>query len=161
MNYPMPDSSINEAQQQHIRPRNQLTSLPKVFLQETCAKHQFIRRKDLSGIYERPERLRAAYLGISAAYARLESASSRTSSSVAQQPFEIIQSAASIPFNHLAVEYVHGADDGEYLGNLSRWARESKDKIAKGSLEIPDSLKDLEDDLYCTYAHVVSLFFVS
>ncbi|KAJ3556695.1 hypothetical protein NM688_g1881 [Phlebia brevispora] len=111
-------------------------------------KHDFIRRKDKTGVYERPERLRAAALGISAAYARLESAFSRSLPSYKGQPFEIIKSAASVGFDHLAVKYVHGADDGAYLSNLSRWARESRDRIAKGALEIPEALKDLEDDLY-------------
>lgn len=129
------------------KPPRRVLPPPKVFLQETCAKHQFIRSRDLSGIYERPERLKAAYLGVAAAYSRLETAFSR-SPTPAQPPFEIIKSAASVKFDHLAVTYVHGPEDCEYLSNLSRWADESKERIAKGMLEIPDSLKGLEDDLY-------------
>lgn len=137
----------------HIPDRNTRTQMPplpppKVYLQETCAKHQFIRRKNLAGVYERPERLRAAALGISAAYSRLESAFSNKVPSHKGQPFEIIKSAASVGFDHLAVKYVHGADDGAYLSNLTRWAKESKERIANGALEIPETLKDLEDDLY-------------
>ncbi|KAL4249411.1 Histone deacetylase HD type 1 [Abortiporus biennis] len=45
-----------------------------IFLQETCLKHQFIRSKDTSNIVERPERLRAINVGISAALSRLETA---------------------------------------------------------------------------------------
>ena len=49
---------------------------------------------------------------------------------------------------HLAVTYVHGQDDGAYLNNLVQWSAESKEKIAKGANEMPDVLKELEDDLY-------------
>lgn len=43
-----------------------------VFLQDACLKHRFIRSRDSSNIVERPERLRAVKLGVSAAIARLE-----------------------------------------------------------------------------------------
>ena len=147
MNATTEPSTIQE-QEQTRKPQNQILPPPRIYLQETCAKHQFIRSRDFSGIYERPERLRAAYLGVSAAYARLESAFSRTSPIASRQPFEIIKSAASVDFDHLAVKYVHATDDGTYLDNLSRWARESKARIARGESELPDTLKDLEDDLY-------------
>lgn len=148
----MTGSSNVYIQERNIRTQRTLLPPPKVYLQERCAKHQFIRRKNLSGVYERPERLRAAALGISAAYSRLESAFSNKVPLHKGQPLEIVKSAASVPFDHLAVKYVHGADDGAYLFNLSRWAKESKERIAKGALEIPETLKDLEDDLYCRYA---------
>ncbi|KAG9013540.1 hypothetical protein FRB94_002134 [Tulasnella sp. JGI-2019a] len=45
---------------------------PTIFLQEQCFKHRFIRRKDTSGIVERPERLRAVAAGLAVAVARLE-----------------------------------------------------------------------------------------
>ena len=130
-----------------IKPLRRVLPPPKVFLQDTCAKHQFVRSRDLTGVYERPERLKAAYLGVAAAYSRLETAFLRTTTP-AQPPFEILTSAASVKFDQLAVTYVHGQEEGSYLANLSRWAAESKERIAKGQLEIPDSLKDLEDDLY-------------
>ncbi|GLB41101.1 putative histone deacetylase [Lyophyllum shimeji] len=45
-----------------------------VFLQAACYQHQYIRSRDSSGHVERPERLRAVTVGLSAAIARLESA---------------------------------------------------------------------------------------
>ncbi len=126
-----------------------------VFLQEACAKHRYIRTNDNSGIYERPERLRAAHIGIAAAYARIECAqedasnSNSTTVTPRQHPLEIIKSAAKVDFNHTAVQYVHAVDEGLYLTNLTNWAEESSTKIAAGSSEIPEVLKELEDDLYC------------
>lgn len=52
-----------------------------VFIQEDCLRHRFIRSKDVSNIVERPERLRAVNIGISAAISRLESVSSGFDSS--------------------------------------------------------------------------------
>ena len=139
-------TSSNTQTHHHVyKQQKQILPPPKVFLQDTCSKHKYIRSRDLSGVYERPERLQAAYMVISAAYSRLETAYSPSSPRL---PFEIIKSSASIKFDHLAVSYIHGQDNGAYLHNLSRWAEESKDRIAKGMLEIPDSLKELEDDLY-------------
>src|SRR5258707_13931299 len=42
------------------------------FVQNSCLQHRYIRSKDLSTIVERPERLRAVNIGLSAAIARLE-----------------------------------------------------------------------------------------
>ncbi|KAF8058708.1 histone deacetylase complex protein [Lyophyllum atratum] len=47
---------------------------PAVFVQDACYQHQYIRSRDLSAIVERPERLRAVTIGLSAAIARLEAA---------------------------------------------------------------------------------------
>lgn len=68
-------------------------SKPTVFIQEACLRHQYIRSKDLSNIVERPERLRAVNIGISAALSRLESLSSTDNS------------------KHKAAEVENGADD--------------------------------------------------
>jgi histone deacetylase HOS3 len=43
-----------------------------VFIQNACLQHRYIRSKDTSNIFERPERLRAVSIGLSAAIARLE-----------------------------------------------------------------------------------------
>lgn len=43
-----------------------------VFLQDACLQHKYIRTKDSSHIVERPERLRAVKIGLSAAISRLE-----------------------------------------------------------------------------------------
>ena len=49
-----------------------------VFIQNACLQHRYIRSKDTSNIYERPERLRAVTIGLSAAIARLEGLSTST-----------------------------------------------------------------------------------
>ncbi|KAG8862471.1 hypothetical protein FRB96_001542 [Tulasnella sp. 330] len=56
-----------------------------IFLQEQCFRHRFIRRKDTSGIVERPERLRAVAAGLSAALARLEDEADRSRNGSQQQ----------------------------------------------------------------------------
>lgn len=43
-----------------------------IFVQNACLHHKYIRTKDLSTIFERPERLRAVNIGLSAATARLQ-----------------------------------------------------------------------------------------
>ncbi|SCZ90122.1 BZ3500_MvSof-1268-A1-R1_Chr1-3g01790 [Microbotryum saponariae] len=43
-----------------------------VIFQEACAGHRFIRSSDVTGIVERPERIRAVKTGVAAAWARLE-----------------------------------------------------------------------------------------
>ena len=43
-----------------------------IFLQDACLQHRYIRTKDSSHIVERPERLRAVKIGLSAALSRLE-----------------------------------------------------------------------------------------
>lgn len=43
-----------------------------IFIQDACLQHKYIRTKDSSHIFERPERLRAVKIGLCAAIARLE-----------------------------------------------------------------------------------------
>lgn len=57
----------------HARsPTDASRSKTGIFLQEKCFLHRFIRRKDASGIVERPERLRAVSLGLAVALSRLK-----------------------------------------------------------------------------------------
>jgi histone deacetylase HOS3 len=51
-----------------------------IFLQDACLQHKYIRTRDSSHIVERPERLRAVKIGLSAAMARLEESLSITAS---------------------------------------------------------------------------------
>ncbi|KIP06837.1 hypothetical protein PHLGIDRAFT_72030 [Phlebiopsis gigantea 11061_1 CR5-6] len=63
----------------------------KVYLQEACLRHQFIRSKDTSTVVERPERLRAVNVGIAAVLARtseLATTARGTSSSTASNKDE-------------------------------------------------------------------------
>src|ERR1700736_2277422 len=46
----------------------------KIYLQDDCLGHRFIRSRDDSSIVERPERLRAVKIGLAAAIARIEEA---------------------------------------------------------------------------------------
>jgi histone deacetylase HOS3 len=145
-----------------------------IFLQEACFKHCYIRSRDMSAVVERPERLRAVHLGISAAMARLQEIEPRGSTdsqdddlaatlermdlnTTLLEPsspfFSIVRnSPAANMLNHPAVKFVHGDIDGDvYLENLQRWAKQSVNVIAKGESEIPDDLS--QTDLYrkCGY----------
>ncbi|KAF9465374.1 histone deacetylase complex protein [Collybia nuda] len=141
-----------------------------VFLQDACYQHQYIRSRDLSAIVERPERLRAVTIGLSAAIARLElvvptkqhintrgdedpddlvAAMNRMNLILDHEsPISIIQSHASVDIlANPAVKFVHGDVDGDvYLENLKQWAEDSRNKIHKGESEIPSGLA--QGDLY-------------
>ncbi|KIM41004.1 hypothetical protein M413DRAFT_445766 [Hebeloma cylindrosporum] len=151
--------------------------LPKnsaIFIQNACLQHKYIRSKDTSNIVERPERLRAINIGLSAAIARLETVftsvkaipkaesdsdalvevmnklnldSDRASDSTSS-PVAIVQSQATVNIlSHPAVKFVHGDIERDvYLENLSEWITKSHDKIAKGESEIPEGYS--QGDLY-------------
>ncbi|KAF7348121.1 Histone deacetylase HOS3 [Mycena sanguinolenta] len=140
---------------------------PAIYLQDACFGHRYIRSRDLSAIVERPERLRAVAIGLSAAISRLEAARSQTpspddlvaqlarlniesklSESSVDSPVSIVRSSATADIlKHPAVKYIHGDIDGDvYLENLVRWIRESKEKVDKGESEIPAGLS--QGDLY-------------
>ena len=53
-------------------PYSSTGSSTAVFLQDACLQHKYIRTKDSSHVVERPERLRAVKIGLSAAISRLE-----------------------------------------------------------------------------------------
>ncbi|KAK7022255.1 histone deacetylase HOS3 [Favolaschia claudopus] len=140
-------------------------SKPAIFLQDACFQHRYIRSRDLSAIVERPERLRAVTIGLSAAISRLEGVPNQPidtaeldpddlASQLAQLniqpdiPVTIIQSSAYIDIlNHPAVKYVHGDVDGDvYLENLVRWIKESKEKcfFTFSSSVCPESLTAIQ-----------------
>lgn len=149
-----------------------------IFIQNACLQHRYIRSKDLSNIVERPERLRAVNIGLSAAIARLEEL---VDTRKAQAPYPSGEAAAVAPndladimnnlkiesspapnsslvglvnsdasvdiLSHPAVKFIHGDIDRDvYLENLTSWIKESRDKVAKGESEIPESLS--QGDLY-------------
>lgn len=149
---------------------------PTVFLQNACYEHQYIRSKDSSLIVERPERLRAVFLGLAAAIARLGDHSNTSvapakpdnsdASDLAEalsridinrsvtrdEPVNTVRSSASVQLmNNPAVKFIHGDIDGDkYLENLTTWIKESRTKIANDQSEIPDGLS--QGDLYCTFS---------
>jgi histone deacetylase HOS3 len=55
-----------------INPQSSTGPSTAIFLQDACVQHKYIRTRDSSHIVERPERLRAVKIGLSAAIARLE-----------------------------------------------------------------------------------------
>lgn len=126
----------------------------------------------MSAIVERPERLRAVTIGLSAAIARLELAAPAKAQADAptsgdtdpddlvaamnrmnivldpESPVSIIQSHATVDIlANPAVKFIHGDVDGDvYLENLKGWTKDSWDKIHKGESEIPTGLS--QGDLY-------------
>ncbi|KAJ8609514.1 hypothetical protein MRB53_039072 [Persea americana] len=102
-----------------------------IILQDACYGHKFsrnIRQRDLDSIVERPERTRAAILGILTAQARLKS--------FGQPHFDITHSERRGWLGDQAVEKVHGL---VYPQELLKIAREVGDCLSKGKLEIPES----------------------
>lgn len=142
-----------------------------VFLQDACYLHRYIRSPDLSAIVERPERLRAVKLGISAAIARLEETSSKLGIPAGSTGDELVaalekldllteakvevvdvvnSSAALSLLQHPAVKFVHGDIEGDvYLEKLVALSKNSLEKISNSESEIPADLS--QGDLYCTY----------
>lgn len=148
-----------------------------IFIQNSCLQHKYIRTRDLSTIVEKPERLRAVNIGLSAAIARLEEIiaqshvvkdESDTNGLIenmgklslsqsfpevpgAPSPVTIINSEASVDLlDHPAVKFIHGDVERDvYLENLKKWASESIDKIKNGESEIPSNF--FQGDLYCKY----------
>ncbi|KAG6872232.1 hypothetical protein C0995_011736 [Termitomyces sp. Mi166 len=132
----------------------------------------YIRSRDLSAIVERPERLRAVTVGLSAALARLESISSSTtpksepvgpddlagalnrlnitptSETFQHAPVSVVRSTATVDLlDNPAVKFIHGDIDGDvYLDKLKGWARDSREKINNRGSEIPEGLP--QGDLY-------------
>ena len=149
------------------------TPIASIFIQDACYQHRFIRSNDLSSIVERPERMRAVKIGLSAAISRLEEAVlSNRSNSTHDKPapdsdiidafqslditqetrpnvVQIVNSNSSINIlNNKAVKFVHGDIEGDvYLENLTKWVKESSEKIKVGESEIPSHLS--QGDLYC------------
>ncbi|KAG1780608.1 arginase deacetylase [Suillus placidus] len=146
----------------------------KIYLQDDCLKHRFIRSRDTSSIVERPERLRAVKIGLAAAIARIEEAEGALKPSDANvsvddelvaalgkmdiatsdggliraRSISVTRSAATVDLlDDAAVQYVHGDIGGDmYLQNLKTWARDSENNIIKKGSEMPQGMPPL--DLY-------------
>lgn len=160
-------------------------STTSIFIQDACYQHRFIRSNDLSSIVERPERLRAVKIGLSAAIARLEELSACKSARIlkqepqvstgdeladALQKLDIVKdtpraevvtivntNASADLLRNEAVKYVHGDIEGDiYLENLVKWAKESSDKITGGESEIPSNFA--QGDLYCQYSFTTRFY---
>lgn len=75
-----------------------------IFIQDECLKHRFIRSRDTTGIFERPERLHAVKLGLAAAISRIEDVESAT------------------PKPEFASATTPGTDEGDLAAALARMA---------------------------------------
>lgn len=143
-------------------------TLPRVYVQDACLRHRWIRTRDKSNVFERPERLRAVKIGVAAAYAHLEFAAHSEgtnpgpSGSIAtvKPPFDIVRSMATLNMReHPASYHVHGGGCREpergpshhccWTYDLANWCEDSKECISRGESEIPDYT---EQDLYCEYS---------
>ena len=133
---------------------------PRIYLQDTCLKHRFIRSKETSDVYERPERIRAINIAIAAIYARLEIANpglvthgdkSKVSKSMINGPLTIVRSAATLDMRvHKASIAVHSGEEPDgtqwfLADDIEEWCVRSIKKIQQNQSEIPEKL---EQDLY-------------
>lgn len=141
-----------------------------IIVHDSCYGHRFSRprtsRAALSTIVERPERILATMLGVSAAYVRLGDRHSegrygprpdRDPTDVARPPFSIRKTTRFVALNHPAVTHVHGAKWMEELqilcdsaeGKLALNGKELVRPIGYGKDESGVSLPKLhEGDLY-------------
>lgn len=103
-----------------------------VILQKACELHKFsrsIRPRDLDSIVERPERSRAAILGILNTKAKLED--------LGLPSFDVMNCERRGWLGDKAVETVHGY---VYPQELLALSRDASAKLAKGELEIPETM---------------------
>lgn len=139
-----------------VDPKDQLHETA-IYLQAACLKHKYTRSRKVSAIYERPERMRAVALGLSAALARLSEPQAHdgsqdppTTNETRQRPqVSVVHSTSSCSLvNHPAIRYIHAKDleDSSYLQNLASWCANSKAKHAIGESEIPAHMD--QNDMY-------------
>lgn len=101
-----------------------------VVLQDACYKHKFgraIRQRDLETIVERPERTRAAVLGIATAKSRLADAH--------LSGIDITKTERRGWLGDAAVEAVHGL---AYPQDLLKLSQNAGSALAAGKLEVPE-----------------------
>lgn len=143
---------------QPVAPFRAMRDRPSVYLQHTCLRHRYIRTKDLDGVWERPERLRAINVGVAALYARLEEANGLINfepklgmGPPPEAPFVIMQQAVKFDETcRKAFRYVHSGheEDGaawDLSVDVAKWCLDSKARIAREGSEIPEPY---EQDLY-------------
>lgn len=138
---------------------------PVVYTQDGCLQHRNIASGGSKNSLERPERLNAVNLGISAIFARLEETSASTPAGSRRNsapkvekgqgghdPFTIVRSTASlvtIPEHPAARDVLHikseEPGDMTYAETLEMWCKESRQKIVQRQREVPP---EYEGDLY-------------
>jgi histone deacetylase HOS3 len=170
---PLPVAQVS-SESETLSSSSKVPIFVKIYLQDDCLEHRFIRSRDTSSIVERPERLRAVKIGLAAAIAHIEEAEDALKPSNANVSVEdeltaalgkmdiatsdsgfirarsisVTRSTATVDLlDNPAVKYVHGDIDGDvYLQNLKAWARDSEDNITKKGSEMPEGMPPL--DLY-------------
>ena len=118
-------------------------SMLRVYLQEACLHHQFIRSKDTANVVERPERLRAVNVGLATVMARTSELGQQAAMSTEQPakadpedelaaaierldiapssgrcltagPIEVVKSTAKVNLlDNAAVKFIHGDIEGD------------------------------------------------
>ncbi|KAK4228818.1 histone deacetylase domain-containing protein [Podospora fimiseda] len=116
-----------------------------VILQDDCYGHRYSRprtsKRDLANVVERPERLRACVLGVSAAYVRLGGQhengtfpiDQQTNRVASQIPFIIKKSDRRLPHTSEAVTNVHGQ---EWMEELVMMCQAAEEKLATNGKEL-------------------------
>ena len=117
-----------------------------IFVHDSCYGHRFSRprtsRAALSTIVERPERILATLLGVSAAYVRLGERHAegrygphpeRNPAAIAQPPFTIRKTSRFVALNHPAVTHVHGA---KWMEELQIMCDSAEGKLALNGKEL-------------------------
>ena len=117
-----------------------------VILQDSCYGHRYSRprtsKANLSTIVERPERIHASVLGISAAYIRLGGRHAngrhpphpkKHPKTLPTLPFRIQRSSRSVPLSNPVVTQVHGA---KWMEELTAMCRAAETKLALNGKEL-------------------------
>ncbi|EFX05992.1 histone deacetylase [Grosmannia clavigera kw1407] len=117
-----------------------------VVLQDSCYGHRFARprtsRAGLNTIVERPERLQACVVGVSAAYVRLGGRHAggahmphprRNGGAIASVPFHIRKTTRQLPLQSAAVTNVHGA---KWMDELRLLCESAEAKLALNGKEL-------------------------
>jgi histone deacetylase HOS3 len=115
-----------------------------VILHDACYGHRWSRPKTTKGtlsmIVERPERIQASVMGISAAYVRLGERHSGASNAPDPRrrppehlPFKIRKTSRSLPLNSPAVTFVHGT---KWMEDLKMMANSAAEKLATTGMEV-------------------------
>ncbi|KAL1953123.1 hypothetical protein VTO42DRAFT_3582 [Malbranchea cinnamomea] len=123
-----------------------LQSKTVVIIQDACYGHRFSRpgasKAELGSIVERPERMRAAVLGISAAYVRMGKRyeggryaphPDLDIQSLPIPPFQIRKTARSVPLSSPAVTHVHGV---KWMDELKEMCDAAESRLALNGKEL-------------------------
>lgn len=123
-----------------------------VLTHDACYGHRFsrprTRKSDLESIVERPERIQATVLGISAAYVRLGgrhkdgSNAPHPNREPGQVPFRLVKSTRNIPLSHPAVVAVHGT---KWMESLQLMCDTAEAKLAMGQKELARPIGHTKD----------------